>query len=65
MGAADTSYYRARIRTDVSTLRAKDDQPLPVLPGMTATVEIRTGDRSVMQYLLKPMLRGSEAMRER
>ncbi|BDI06141.1 HlyD family type I secretion periplasmic adaptor subunit [Sphaerotilus microaerophilus] len=65
MGAADTSYYRARIRTDVSMLRAKDNQPLPVLPGMTAAVEIRTGDRSVMQFLLKPMLKGSEAMRER
>jgi adhesin transport system membrane fusion protein len=65
MGAADTSYYRARIRTDVSTLRAKDNQPLPVLPGMTAAVEIRTGDRSVMQFLLKPLLKGSEAMRER
>lgn len=65
MGTADTSYYRARIRTDVSTLRAKGDQPLPVLPGMTASVEIRTGERTVMAFLLKPMLKGTEAMRER
>lgn len=65
MGAADTSYYRARIRTDVSALRAKDNQPLPVLPGMTASVEVRTGDRTVMEFLLKPLLKGTEAMRER
>jgi len=65
MGAADTSYYRARIRTDASTLRAKDNQALPVLPGMTASVEVRTGDRTVMEYLLKPLLKGTEAMRER
>lgn len=64
-GSADTSYYRARIRTDLSTLRAGDNQALPVLPGMTASVEIRTGERSVMQFLLKPMLKGTEAMRER
>jgi adhesin transport system membrane fusion protein len=61
----DTSYYRARIRTDASKLRGKGDRLLPVLPGMTASVEIRTGDRTVMDFLLKPMLKGSEAMRER
>lgn len=64
-GGNDSSYYRARIRTDVSTLLAKDRQPLPVLPGMTASVEIRTGDRTVMQYLLKPLFKGTEALRER
>ena len=63
--AQDNSYYRARIRTDVSHLRGAADRPLAVLPGMTATVEIRTGDRTVMDFLLKPMLKGSEAFRER
>jgi adhesin transport system membrane fusion protein len=32
-----------------------------VIPGMTTTVEIITGERTVMKYLLKPILRGSSA----
>ena len=62
--SADSSYYRALIRTDVSTLKQKG-QPLPVIPGMTASVEIRTGEQSVLRYLLKPMLRYNEAFTER
>jgi membrane fusion protein, adhesin transport system len=65
LGAQDTSYYRARIRTDASRLRGAADRPLAVLPGMTGSVEIRTGDRTVMEFLLKPMLKGSDAFRER
>ncbi|MEO8297532.1 MAG: HlyD family type I secretion periplasmic adaptor subunit [Burkholderiales bacterium] len=63
-GQQETSYYRARIRTDASTLRARDDKPLPVLPGMTAQVQIRTGDRTVLDFLLKPMLKTREAFTE-
>ncbi|WP_374317510.1 HlyD family type I secretion periplasmic adaptor subunit [Aquabacterium sp.] len=62
--AQDNTYYRALIRSDVSTLRA-GGKPLLVMPGMTATVEIRTGDRSVLQFLLKPVLKSQEAFRER
>jgi adhesin transport system membrane fusion protein len=64
-GGPDSSYYRARIRTDASHLRGKGDRLLSVLPGMVANVEIRTGDRTVMEFMLKPMLKGSEAFRER
>jgi adhesin transport system membrane fusion protein len=32
---------------------------------MTGSVEIRTGDKTVMDYLLKPMLKAREACRER
>jgi len=35
------------------------------MPGMTATIEIRTGERSVLQFLLKPVLKSQEAFRER
>jgi membrane fusion protein, adhesin transport system len=63
-GAQDTSYYRALIRSDVSTLKSKG-KPLSVIPGMTASVEIRTGERSVLQFLLKPVLKSQEAFRER
>ncbi len=58
------SYYRALIRSDVSTLKAKG-KPLSVMPGMTATIEVRTGERSVLQFLLKPVLKSQEAFRER
>lgn len=58
------TYYRARIRTTSSTLRAKGGEPLQVLPGMVANVEVRTGDRTVMDFILKPMLRSREAFRE-
>lgn len=62
--AADSTYFRARIRADVSTLR-QGDKPLPVIPGMTASVEIRTGERTVMQYLVLPLVKAQEAFRER
>ncbi len=61
---ADATYYRALIRSDVSTLQ-KNGKPLSVIPGMTATVEIRTGERSVLQYLVMPLIKSQEAFRER
>lgn len=60
----DGTYYRARVRTTSSTLRAKGGEPLQVMPGMVANVEIRTGDRTVLDFILKPMLRSREAFRE-
>jgi len=62
--AQDNTYFRALIRSDVSTLKAKG-KPLTVMPGMTASVDIRTGERSVLQFLLKPVLKSQEAFRER
>ncbi|WP_423599836.1 HlyD family type I secretion periplasmic adaptor subunit [Roseateles sp. MS654] len=58
------TYYRALIAAERNTLRAKGE-PLPVIPGMTAIVDIRTGERSVLSYLLRPMLKSKEALRER
>ncbi len=60
----EASYYRVLVRTSKSTLRA-GDKDLPIIPGMTASVEVRTGEKSVLDYLLKPVLRGKEALRER
>jgi len=40
-------------------------QALRVIPGMTATVDIRTGEKSLLQYLLRPLLRVQEAFREK
>jgi membrane fusion protein, adhesin transport system len=61
---ADNSYYRAIVSADASALRASGKE-LPVLPGMTGTVEIRTGQRSVLGFVLRPMLKTQEAFRER
>lgn len=60
----DSMYYRALVVSEVSTLK-QGDKPLPVMPGMIASVEMRTGERTVLQYLLMPMMRTQDAFRER
>jgi adhesin transport system membrane fusion protein len=62
--AADQTYYRVTLRTDRSTLKEKG-KPLPILPGMTGQVEVRTGERSVLSFILRPMLKSKEAFRDR
>lgn len=63
-GAPNSTYYRALIRSDTSTLHL-GKKPLAVMPGMTASVEVRTGERTVAQYLLLPLIKSQEAFRER
>ena len=63
-GAPDRTYYRVLIRSEQPSIQSKG-KSLDVIPGMTARVEIRTGERSVLQFLLKPVLRSKEAFRER
>lgn len=62
--SADATYYRVMVRTDRSTLKEKG-KPLPVLPGMTGSLEVRTGERSVLSFILRPMMKSKEAFRER
>jgi len=59
------AYYRVVIGTERNDDLEYKGKPLPVLPGMTATIEVRTGERSVLSYLLRPMMKSREAMRER
>ena len=47
------AFYTVRVRTNQSTL----GNNLPVIPGMVAEVDIITGEKSVLSYLLKPVLR--------
>lgn len=61
--SSGATYYRALVRAEPSTLQARG-KPLPVMPGMTGSVEVRTGERSVMSYLLRPMLKSKEAFQE-
>lgn len=63
-GERDTTYYRVYIRTDKSELRVKN-KVFPIIPGMIASVEIRTGEKTILSYLLKPVLKAREAFRER
>ncbi len=59
------TFYRVIIRTDSSNL-IKGDKKLPIIPGMVATVDILTGKKTVLEYLLKPVKRvRNEAFRER
>jgi adhesin transport system membrane fusion protein len=59
------TYFVIRVRTNANTLHHKGRE-LPIMPGMVAEVEIRTGQKTVLQYLLKPVTRmQQQALRER
>jgi adhesin transport system membrane fusion protein len=59
------SFYRIRLRTDRNFLGV-EASPLPIIPGMTASVDILTGEKTVLDYILKPILKARErALRER
>ena len=61
----DQFYYRVYIRTDADKLFNKAGQAFAITPGMVATVDIRTGQKTIMDYLLKPFNKAQEALRER
>jgi len=59
------AFYPVRVRTKKNYLGPESD-PLPIIPGMVATVDILTGRKTILSYLLKPMLRAKmSALRER
>jgi membrane fusion protein, adhesin transport system len=59
------SFFLVRLRTDKSYLGTKT-HPLPIMPGMVASVDILTGKKTVLSYILKPVLKArSMALRER
>jgi adhesin transport system membrane fusion protein len=58
-------FYRVRLRTHETELKRKGEV-LPIIPGMVASVDILTGKRTVIQYLLKPFFKTlGNAMNER
>jgi adhesin transport system membrane fusion protein len=64
-GGKPQTFYRVIVRTDKNYLGTKE-QPLPIIPGMVTTVEILTGRKTVLDYLIKPArLLRDEAFRER
>lgn len=65
MGDKPESFYRVIVRTDKNYLGTQE-HPLPIIPGMVATVEVLTGKKSVLDYLVKPArMLADEAFRER
>ena len=57
--------FEVEVHTDKNHLGTVD-HPLPIMPGMVADIEVITGKRTIMAYLLKPLRRGFDrALRER
>ena len=63
---ADERYYRVHVRVQGDELAGMGPDPVVLQPGMTATVEIQTGENTVLGFLTKPIIRGvSESFGER
>ena len=59
------SFYLVRVRTKKNYL-GTDEKPLPIIPGMMASASIKTGSKSLMTYLLKPIFKAkADALTER
>ncbi|PZO87583.1 MAG: HlyD family type I secretion periplasmic adaptor subunit, partial [Micavibrio aeruginosavorus] len=59
------SFYHVRVLTTENALKRKGEV-LPIIPGMVATVDILTGEKTVMEYVLKPFVKTvSNSMNER
>ena len=60
----EEGYYRILVRIKDTNLMRKGKK-IEATPGMTATVEIRTGQKTVLEYLFRPLQNVSQALRER
>jgi adhesin transport system membrane fusion protein len=58
------SYYRVMISAELDPTNPKHKK-MQIIPGMTAQAQIRTGEKSIMEYVLKPLAKSKEAFRER
>ena len=58
------NYYRVMISSTMDPANPKQ-KTMQIIPGMQAQTQIKTGQKTVMQYLLKPLTKAKEAFRER
>ncbi len=59
------AYYKVMVRTEKNYL-AKGNEQLPIIPGMVATVDIITGEKTVLEYIMKPIIKAKQlALTER
>ena len=56
-------YYRVTVRVNKADFTERQ-QTIEIRPGMRATAELQTGSKTVLQYLLKPLYKSREALRE-
>jgi len=62
----DELYFRVQIELDTKELNAKNGKKIEISPGMTANIDIITGERTVFDYLAKPIVKTlSESFKER
>jgi len=50
-------YYRAHVEVETNPVKTKTGRVLEILPGMTAQVDIRSGERTLFEYLMKPVIK--------
>lgn len=62
-GAESEPYYKVLVKLDSESLLERADV-FEIRPGMLAEAEVHVGQRTVMQYLLKPLIKSREALRE-
>lgn len=56
-------HYKVTLRVDMSSLTERQAR-VEIRPGMQAQVELHTGEKTVLQYLMKPLYKSREALRE-
>lgn len=61
----DQAYYRVLVETNGNYITDNSGHKLDISPGMTATVDIKTGEKTIFQYLIKPITRMKQALQER
>lgn len=61
----DEAYYRILVETSQNALTDKNGQSMPIIPGMIASVDVKTGEKTILQYLIKPITRMKQALQER
>ncbi|XXQ68841.1 HlyD family type I secretion periplasmic adaptor subunit [Neisseriaceae bacterium B1] len=58
-------YYRILVETTGNSITDKNGKAMEIIPGMVATVDVKTGEKTVFDYLIKPITRLKQAFRER
>ena len=53
------------METDGNSITDKNGKSMQIIPGMVATVDVKTGEKTVFDYLINPTTRLKQALRER
>jgi adhesin transport system membrane fusion protein len=62
----EQAYYRIQVQTEGKKFTGRPDQTLEIQPGMTATVDIKIGENTILKYLMKPVIKTlNESLKEK